>query len=210
MVLTKKCKRCGETKPRDQFGKLTKAKTGCQAHCKVCRSETARLSSDARAAYKKDYYAANREAVLASQKAYRDTHPEKIKEQEAAKYIKHGERIRAYASAYQKANPESNREASKRYRQRTPGKQCAKSAKYRARKLQATPKWADTEFEQFFLQEIYHLSQLRSASGTEYHVDHIVPFVSKFVCGLHCAANLRVIPGAENCVKSNKYWPDMW
>jgi hypothetical protein len=210
MELVKKCKRCGETKPRNLFAKSSKSKTGCQSHCKSCRSAAALLNSEVNKAKSKAWYEANKERVLEEQRLDRANNPGKYKEKEAAKYVKHRERILAYASAYQKAKPESNREASKRYRQRTPGKQCAKSAKYRARKLQATPEWANSEFEQFFLQEIYHLSQLRSASGAEHHVDHIVPFVSKFVCGLHCAANLRVIPGAENCSKGNKYWPDMW
>lgn len=41
------------------------------------------------------------------------------------------------------------------------------------------------------------------------HVDHIVPLQSNWVCGLHCEANLRVIPGAENESKRNFWWPQM-
>jgi hypothetical protein len=41
------------------------------------------------------------------------------------------------------------------------------------------------------------------------HVDHIVPLVSKFVCGLHCEANLQLLPGPENQRKGNRVWPDM-
>ena len=42
------------------------------------------------------------------------------------------------------------------------------------------------------------------------HVDHTVPLKSKLVCGLHCEANLRLLPGRENQAKSNRIWPDMW
>lgn len=31
----------------------------------------------------------------------------------------------------------------------------------------------------------------------------------KFVCGLHCEANLQVITKSENSKKHNSYWPDM-
>ena len=41
------------------------------------------------------------------------------------------------------------------------------------------------------------------------HVDHIVPLQSALVCGLHCEANLEIIPGAANEAKKNYWWPDM-
>lgn len=48
------------------------------------------------------------------------------------------------------------------------------------------------------------------ATGICYSGDHIVPLLHPMVCGLHCPANLRVLPLAENLRKSNKHWPDMW
>lgn len=73
----------------------------------------------------------------------------------------------------------------------------------------ATPKWAN----QFFIEEIYDLAARRTAikaGGIErWSVDHIVPIISKIVCGLHVENNLRVIPASENSVKGNRFWPDM-
>ena len=81
------------------------------------------------------------------------------------------------------------------------GKVAALSMERYVRKLQATPPWANRGV----IQAIYE-----DAAGKGWHVDHIVPLKSKLVCGLHCEANLRPPPPAENISKGNRWWPDMW
>lgn len=105
-------------------------------------------------------------------------------------------------------NNYDNRQASrKKYNLANRDKSAAWSAKRRAVKLLATPKWANNEAVQL----IYTKSQRLSVwLDVEYHVDHIVPLQSKFVCGLHCEANLQIIVGVENISKLNRHWPDMW
>lgn len=51
--------------------------------------------------------------------------------------------------------------------------------------------------------------RMTAATGVQHSVDHIVPLLHPLVCGLHCPANLRVIPLADNQRKSNNHWPDM-
>ena len=78
-------------------------------------------------------------------------------------------------------------------------------ARRRARKLNATPVWAN----QFNISEINHLAKLREkVTGFKWHVDHIVPLVSDKVCGLHWEANLRVIPATLNLKKHNNFIQD--
>jgi hypothetical protein len=210
MQFTKRCSKCGETKPLDLFNQNSKSKDGRTSHCKVCKSKARVDNAESIAAQKRAYYEKNKEDILLAQKQARDNDPEKYKAKEAAKYVKNADKIKARVLGYQKRNPDVYRRAGSKYRANNPHLGRAKTAKRRAYKLRATPKWADVEFEQFFLSEIYHLAQLRNEAGLECHVDHSVPLISKKVCGLHCQANLQILPARENESKGNKHWPDMW
>lgn len=79
------------------------------------------------------------------------------------------------------------------------------NAKKKAVLANATPAWADGDAIKSFYDLAHFMSQ---STGTEYEVDHIIPLISKRVCGLHVEANLRVITGTENRVKGNRWWPE--
>lgn len=49
----------------------------------------------------------------------------------------------------------------------------------------------------------------KAYEGIDFHVDHIVPLKSKYVCGLTCSANLEVITAYANVSKGNRHWPGM-
>lgn len=65
----------------------------------------------------------------------------------------------------------------------------------RAREVQALPDWVDTSE----LLNIY----LARPKGT--HVDHIIPLVNRWVCGLHVPNNLQYLSAEDNRRKSNKF-----
>lgn len=94
----------------------------------------------------------------------------------------------------------------KKYKRQKPELEAAKVAKRRSTLLQAIPKWANLEAIEAIYREAKRIEKL---TGTEYHVDHIVPLQSKIVSGLHCESNLRVLPATKNISKSNRHWPDM-
>lgn len=116
---------------------------------------------------------------------------------------------------WKKQNREKNAAINKRWRQnnralqvqyamahyrRYPHVITARNAKKRADKIQATPKWADLKA----IAEIYRRArEITAATGIKHSVDHIVPLKNPLVCGLHCEANLRVIPHTDNCKKYN-------
>ena len=65
----------------------------------------------------------------------------------------------------------------------------------RAREVQALPDWVDTSE----LLNIY----LARPKGT--HVDHIIPLVNRWVCGLHVPNNLQYLSAEDNRRKYNKF-----
>lgn len=168
-----------------------------------------------------DWYAKNKEKAALTRKNWRDRNKEKYlldianyqsankeKLAIAAKIWRENNREKtvAYAQKFRSMNPEKTAEANRVWASRNRDKINAKKSRRIASKIQATPAWANAEK----IKEFYFAANFLSmVTGEFQHVDHIVPLKSKYVCGLHCEANLRVLPALENLKKSNRYWPDM-
>lgn len=97
-------------------------------------------------------------------------------------------------------NYESTRRQSKEYAQRFPAKRAANCSRCRARKLQATPSWANKDLIEVFYIKAKLMERL---TGEKYHVDHVIPLKGKNVCGLHVENNLQVITAKANLQKFN-------
>jgi len=78
---------------------------------------------------------------------------------------------------------------------------------------QRTPAWFG-EFDSFVLTEAVRVaSEREKATGSAWHVDHMIPLRASDVSGLHCGHNVQVIPARLNQAKSNQVWlttPDEW
>lgn len=115
--------------------------------------------------YSREYTKHNKAKVLSNKKKYRDSNKEKL-------------------NLYTKNKKKQNRELYSFY-----------EAKRRARKLKATPTWANLELiKQFYL---------NCPKG--YQVDHIIPLQGKNVSGLHIETNLQYLKTIDNRKKGNKY-----
>jgi transposase len=140
---------------------------------------------------------------------WRAANPETVKEIRKRAHEKNAAKRNAQSLAYRAAHLEQQREASRAWSKNNPAKVRIAHSRRRAANKNGR-RVRDSEFDQFFIKEIYALAQLRTrATGIKWHVDHVVPLQSKLVSGLHCAANLQLLPQTENYRKGNRVWPDM-
>lgn len=183
-MLTKVCSTCKENKPIYSFAKDASKKDKLRCQCKTCHSLV-----------RSQHYIDNKESILKRNKEYRQSHKDAL---------------RKSRKRYIKENPEKiailKRDYSKRDQQRNPAKYAAKEAHRRFAVRQAIPSWMDNDA----VDGMYELSMLFKNVGLDTHVDHIIPLRSNLVCGLHCEANLQLLPASNNTSKGNRWWPDMW
>jgi hypothetical protein len=188
---TKPCAACKQERPRSMFAPCKKNKGGLYSYCRDC----VRLRNIA-------FYAKNRDRERQRVKDQKALDPELTRAALASWRARNSDHCRAYSAR----NADRINATWREWARNNPDLVRAHWRQRRAAMRQATPSWAN----RFFMAEAYRLAKLRSAMlGQEWHVDHIVPLQSDLVCGLHCEANLRVIPAPDNRAKFNTYWPDM-
>lgn len=158
-------------------------------------------------ARQKRYADKNAGAINAKSRDWYAANPMRAKATRADWRRRNAEKDRADVAAYQAANKAYLYRMAQERIAENRGTVNAWFAKRRATVRRAVPVWADL----MAIDQIYaaaHAAQ--ELFEIPVHVDHTVPLISKLVCGLHCEANLRLLPGRENQAKSNRSWPDMW
>jgi len=193
------CTKCGNEQKLSAFSKDAQKLSGFSSWCKACSS-----------ARGKSYYENNKLASHARTAKWREENSDKQRSINARSHHKNKEKRNAYDRQYRAENFEHMRALSRKWAKDNLDKMKLTNAARRAAKIEAKPIWAADEFESFAVEEMYDLASLRTeATGLEWHVDHIVPLRSERVCGLHCSANLQVIPAVDNYRKGNRVWPNM-
>ena len=109
----------------------------------------------------------------------------------------------------QKRHPETRARASAKYYATIPGRAhiYANTRKRQARKLDATPSWADTAGQRKAITALY-----AQAVESGRQVDHCVPLAGCRGCGAkgeHVIWNLQLLTKSENAEKGNRC-PDCW
>ena len=193
--MQKTCTVCNESKPLDDFPITSKKRGGRRTRCKPCHR-----------AINAKWRAGNPEKQKISEKRWRDNNVDKSREKVRCWRDANRARFNENAKRYQQENAERCRELVARWRRKNPAKVNAQGMRRYAGKLKAVPSWVELATLSRIYEEARQLSQ---DTGIQHHVDHIVPLQSKFVCGLHCQANLQIITAEENRRKNNRWWPDM-
>jgi hypothetical protein len=174
----KLCVTCNVEKEDNKFRQLkTRLNSWCHECCKKHRKEWYQKNRDSEIAKAKEYH----------KKTYADKREHKVKK--AIEWVKN--------------NPEKYKVNAKRCYEKTKLKRFAYQALARAKRRNAVPKWFDSIKED--VQKIYIEARTKTLeTGIPHEVDHIIPLVSNYVCGLHVPNNLRVITRYENRSKQNK------
>lgn len=211
----KRCYKCGESKPPEMFSKDKSRADGLQPRCKACysaykstlpKAPRLLLTEEEKALRRKVYRSANRKKHTEQAAEWRKLNPEKVIESITKYRATNGENSRAVRKAWSEENKDRIREQNRQYRASNSGMYAEYCQRRNARKLRATPSWANTEAMRAF----YALAaEMTKTTGVTHHVDHVVPLQSKLVCGLHCEFNMQVLIGSENSSKGNRHWPDM-
>lgn len=149
-------------------------------------------------------YEANPEAEKARSRAYVEANREKVRAASSAYYWANRGRRQALLAKWRAENPERLSEVRKRWYDENRALRNYYSSAWRKQARIATPPWADAEKMQAIYAEAIRVSE---ETGIEHHVDHFYPLRGRTVSGLHCEANLRIIPATENMRKHNRH-PD--
>lgn len=207
---SKTCTKCKIEQPLTGFSKCSREADGLQDWCRLCFREVSARYRKANAEKERirhsKYHQANKEKCNKRVSDWQKKNRDKARAKSRRYYHSHKESEATRMKAWVAVNPEWKKEYIKKWRENNASRCRSQESKRRAAKLVAMPRWADADA----IIAIYETSKrLTLTTGVKHHVDHIVPLISSIVCGLHCEANLSVIPATENWKKRNLRWPDM-
>lgn len=132
----KRCTKCGELKPRDQFHKDKNRKDGLTPHCKDCCAKKA-----------KTWYRSNKERCIEKSKVWHDANSERYAKSHKAWMDANKKRHSDSMKAWYKANREHAVEVAKAWRKANPDKQKAGKIRYRSRKQSLPDKFTATDWQ---------------------------------------------------------------
>lgn len=191
----KTCTGCDETKPATrEFWSPTKGGLyGLQSRCKSCMCVAARAYNAAHRSQSSHYRKLWHRRQVAEDPAYVIKHRERTRIAQRKMRADPARRAALLAALRQKRtdSPEFTRRIGR-----------IEQSRRRAARLKAMPVWANRQE----IDALYAQAQaLTESTGTDWHVDHIIPLRGKNVCGLHVETNLRVISAHENHRKANLF-----
>jgi hypothetical protein len=191
----KTCTKCKSNKSPEDFTRRARSLDGRKPICKVCERDYQKSRAEELTAY----YRNRRLNLTDEQKLEEDL-------KKKAWYESNKERESIRRKEYYQKNREKELAKRTEYQKNNPDKCNAVNASRKSAKLKATPKWANLDK----ISSVYSQAKELSKDGITYHVDHITPLKSKYVCGLHVESNLQILEASDNSSKGNRHWPDMW
>jgi 5-methylcytosine-specific restriction endonuclease McrA len=177
-VTHKVCTKCKVEKPVEAFSKHKGKPGGLRYECKECGNANSAKWREANPDYQQRHYLANREAVLARQKAYRDNNLEQC---------------RAKARNYRRQNKQKNAVYFSEYIKKHPEKNRAKRQRRRALELAASVYLVSRKE----ITKLYASNCFYCGGAGRIELDHVVPLAQG---GQHSIGNL--VPACMACNRS--------
>lgn len=187
----KRCARCKQTKPTNEFGPSKRTRDGLFPYCRECKRAADRASN-----------AKHREKRSAAAKARYAANPGPAKARRRKRYYEDPQRAVREAVEWGRRNPDRRREIAKRWQQ---ANLQGKVREY-TRKRYATRKGAQTipfTPEQLQQRLAYYGGRCWVCRDEATEWDHVKPLTKG---GWHCLSNLRPICRRCNAVKRDR-WP---
>ncbi len=216
----KRCSKCKQSLPLDQFDTACNSKNGYQSRCQSCVKVSNRKYREKHPGYMKKYYKENAKHFKIGVKRYAKKNSKRIKvynkkyyqdnidqiKVNMKRYIKKNfKRLKAYHKEYNKKNFKQIKLCMREYCRNNRGKIIASNKKYQAVLIQRYPKWLIPEQKQRIIDIYYNCPK-------GYVVDHIIPLQGRHISGLHHPDNLQYLTKSENLSKYNNYpeIDDLW
>ena len=190
LTTSKRCTKCDEVKPLDQFSKYRRKKDGLQPQCKACNREYRQHNAERKHEYNQEYYRGNIEHIRESQREY---------------YQENIEHIRNY----RRKNADHISEQRREYSQ-TPGGKTARTAAehhYRARKKDTGGSFTAADLAAIRAAQTDRRGRLicwrcnKPITDTP-HLDHWIPLKHG---GANSAGNLHYMHAKCNLTKHSKH-----
>jgi 5-methylcytosine-specific restriction endonuclease McrA len=154
----KKCGRCQQEKPLDQFGKDKHSRDGLTKHCKDCKRE-----------FHKSYRENNREKWLADKKASRSRNIKKDLAYKRKYYAEHKQEAADYQREYAKRNPAKVEKIKAVYRSRRL-KDCYTVLDREIQRIKGSPCFACGSVERIEVDHVVPLSR-----GGRHSIGNLMP-----------------------------------
>jgi 5-methylcytosine-specific restriction endonuclease McrA len=170
----KKCTKCGETKPLEQFYRFKYGRLGRQAECKPCLDSRRRANALANAerelASRREWAKRNPPTEEQRQRKalYRAGRKEVMRQYSAAWYAKNKDRLRAIRAAWHAANYETKRKP----------KMVQNEANRRARRRAAGGAHTIEQVMELMEKQRFVCVCCQTSIKDSFHRDHIVPLAS--------------------------------